>query len=252
MASRVPGSRQATDAELVADLAAYREMRHLDRYHHVVPALTLFAMLGTGYLLGWLWPGLHTSGPQMLVWGFCISTVLVYQLTFAVNSLGHRIGQRRFETNDASHNNWWLALATLGEGWHNNHHRFPGGARAGFNVWELDPTWLILRGLRRIGVVHDLRPVPPTVLADAGTQRRLEPAVAPFGSDGFVCRNAIAVLRATTLVHHKGPRIPSAVLPLAACPGATPVRVAALGFAKRSSAHARRDSAIRHDPSQAS
>jgi hypothetical protein len=93
--------------------------------------------------------------------------VLVYQLTFAVNSLGHRIGQRRFETNDASHNNWWLALATLGEGWHNNHHRFPAGARSGFNVWELDPTWLILRGLQRIGVVHDLGPVPPTILADS-------------------------------------------------------------------------------------
>jgi stearoyl-CoA desaturase (delta-9 desaturase) len=160
-------ANQVTDAELVADLAAYREMRLLDRYHHVVPALTLLAMLGTGYLLGWLWSGLHTSGPQMLVWGFCISTVLVYHLTFAVNSLGHRIGQRRFETNDASHNNWWLALATLGEGWHNNHHRFPAGARAGFNVWELDPTWLILRGLQRIGVVHDLRPVPPTILADS-------------------------------------------------------------------------------------
>jgi stearoyl-CoA desaturase (delta-9 desaturase) len=160
-------ANQATDAELVPDLAAFPELRLLDRFHHVVPALTLGATLGLGYLLGWLWPGLHTSGPQLLVWGFCISTVLVYQATFAVNSLGHRIGSRTFDTGDASHNNWWVALATLGEGWHNNHHRFPAGARSGFRSWELDATWLTLRALRRLGVVSDLRPVPPAILDDA-------------------------------------------------------------------------------------
>ena len=165
-------ANQATDAELVPDLAAYPEMRLLDHYHHIVPALSMLATLGTGYLIGWLWPGLHTSGPQLLVWGFCISTVLVYHATFAVNSLGHRIGIRRFETSDASHNNWWLALATLGEGWHNNHHRFPNGARSGFRQRELDLTWLVLRALRRVHLVRDLRPVPPAILAGARAQRR--------------------------------------------------------------------------------
>ena len=102
----------------------------------------MLGTLGAGYLLGWLWPELHNSGPQLLIWGFCISTVLVYQFTFAVNSLGHRVGTRRFETNDASHNNWWLALAMLGEGWHINHHKFPSGARSGFRLWSwIRPGW---------------------------------------------------------------------------------------------------------------
>lgn len=163
---------QATDAELVPDLAAYRELRLLDRFHHVLPAITLFSMLGVGYLIEWLWPGLHTSGPQLLIWGFSISTVLVYHATFAVNSLGHRVGVRRFRTNDASHNNWWIALPTLGEGWHNNHHKFPSGARAGFRRAELDTTWLVLRALRRLHIVGDLRPVPAAILAEARSASR--------------------------------------------------------------------------------
>lgn len=132
----------------------------------------MLGTLGAGYLLGWLWPELHNSGPQLLIWGFCISTVLVYQFTFAVNSLGHRVGTRRFETNDASHNNWWLALAMLGEGWHINHHKFPSGARSGFRLWELDPTWLVLRALRRIGWYETCGLCRPRSWPRAGTARR--------------------------------------------------------------------------------
>jgi stearoyl-CoA desaturase (delta-9 desaturase) len=165
-------ANQATDLELVEDLAAFRELRLLDRLHYVVSGLTLLATLGLGYLLAALWPGLHTSGPQLLVWGFSISTVLVYQATFAVNSFGHKVGSRRFETHDDSHNNWWLALITLGEGWHNNHHRFPAGARSGFRLWELDSTWLALCALNRLGLVRDLRPVPASVLS---SHRRASP-----------------------------------------------------------------------------
>ncbi|MGH9007582.1 MAG: acyl-CoA desaturase [Acidimicrobiales bacterium] len=165
-------ANQATDLELVEDLAAFPELRVLDRFHHLVPAVGLLAMLGLGYLLAALWPGLHTSGPQLLVWGFSISTVFVYQATFAVNSFGHKVGRRRFETHDASHNNWWLALVTLGEGWHNNHHRFPAGARSGFRFWELDGTWLALCVLHRLGLVRDLRPVPASLLT---SHRRAAP-----------------------------------------------------------------------------
>ena len=160
-------ANRATDAELVADLAVFPELRLLDRFHHLVPALFGLGVLGAGSIIGRLWPDAHTSGPQLLVWGFCISTVLLYQATFAVNSFGHLAGTRTFATRDDSHNNWWLAIATLGEGWHNNHHRFPGGARAGFAPWELDLTWLGLRLLARLGLVHELRPVPPRLLAAA-------------------------------------------------------------------------------------
>ena len=158
-------ANRSTDAELVADLASYPELRLLDRFHHVVPALTALGIFGIGSLMASLWPGAHTSGLQLLVSGFCISTVLAYQATFAVNSLGHMAGTRPFATTDDSHNSWWLAIVTLGEGWHNNHHRFPSGARAGFAPWQLDLTWLALLLLARIRLVHDLRPVPPRLLA---------------------------------------------------------------------------------------
>ena len=111
----------------------------------------MLGTLGAGYLLGWLWPDLHNSGPQLLIWGFCISTVLVYQFTFAVNSLGHRVGTRRFETNDASHNNWWLALAMLGEG--------------GTSTITSSRVALVRGSADRL--VRDLRPVPPTILAES-------------------------------------------------------------------------------------
>ncbi len=155
---------QATAAEVVPDLARFGELRLLDRFHHVVPALTAVALFGVGTALGWTWPQLGTSGPQLVIWGFVISTVALYQATFAVNSIAHVVGSRPFATRDTSGNNWWLALLTLGEGWHNNHHRCPGAARAGFTRWQLDPTWLALRALRRFGLVKGLRPVPDRLM----------------------------------------------------------------------------------------
>ena len=151
---------QPTRLHNVTDLAKFREMRLLDRYHHLVPVTTAVATFGLGALLGDLWPSLHTSAWQMLVWGFVVSTVLLYHSTFAVNSLAHRFGQRRFATRDDSRNNWLVSLLTLGEGWHNNHHRFPACARQGLSRTELDPTWLGIRVLAALGLAHDLRPVP--------------------------------------------------------------------------------------------
>jgi stearoyl-CoA desaturase (delta-9 desaturase) len=165
-------ANQATDLAAVADLAAFGELRLLDRFHHLVPLITAGGLLFAGALVHLRWPAL-TSGPQLAVWGFSVSTVLLYQATFAVNSLSHLVGRRAFDTRDQSRNNWWLALATLGEGWHNNHHRFPGGARAGFTPWQLDTTWLGLRALERVRLVRNLRPVPPRLLAAA--RRRSAP-----------------------------------------------------------------------------
>jgi len=100
----------------------------------------------------------------MLVWGFCISTVVLYHATFTVNSLAHSVGRRRYATRDRSRNNWWLAILTLGEGWHNNHHHFPGAARQGFFWWEIDLTYYGLRLLSVLGLVRDLRQVPESML----------------------------------------------------------------------------------------
>ena len=100
----------------------------------------------------------------MVVWGFCISTVVLYHATFTVNSLAHSVGSRRYATRDHSRNNWWLAVLTLGEGWLNNHHHFPGAARQGFFWWEIDITYYGLRLLSLFGLVRDLRAVPEAML----------------------------------------------------------------------------------------
>ena len=116
-----------------------------------------------GSWLGDAYPALHTSGPQLLVWGFFVSTVLLFHVTVTINSLAHRWGTRRYATNDDSRNNWLLALLTFGEGWHNNHHHYPGSARQGFVWWEYDLTFYGLRLMALLGLVHDLKTVPASM-----------------------------------------------------------------------------------------
>jgi len=89
---------------------------------------------------------------------------LLFHGTFTINSLGHVWGSRRFKTKDQSRNNAFLALVTLGEGWHNNHHRFAVSAKQGFYWWELDISYLLLKVLSWVGVVRDLNPVPERIL----------------------------------------------------------------------------------------
>ncbi len=158
------GKNFATRHELVADFARYPELRFLDRFDSVVPLLLAAGLYGLGAWLAAAHPGLGTNGWQMLVWGFCISTVVLYHATFTVNSLAHSVGRRRYATRDRSRNNWWLAILTLGEGWHNNHHHFPGAARQGFFWWEIDLTYYGLRLLSVLGLVRDLRQVPESML----------------------------------------------------------------------------------------
>lgn len=146
----------ATRERLIRDFAKYPELRFLDRYDALVPFL-LAALL---YALG---------GAQLLVWGFCISTVVLAHATFTVNSLAHTLGSRRYATRDTSRNNWWLALLTFGEGWHNNHHHYPGSARQGFYWWEIDLTWYGLKLLESLGLIWDLRVVPASIRNARGT-----------------------------------------------------------------------------------
>jgi stearoyl-CoA desaturase (delta-9 desaturase) len=104
----------------------------------------------------------------MLEWGFVLPTVALYHSTFCVNSIAHRFGTRRFATRDESRNNRLVSLLTLGEGWHNNHHRFPNSARQGLTAAEPDPAWWAIVVMARLGLVRDLRPVPARVLAEGG------------------------------------------------------------------------------------
>ena len=144
----------------VRDLVRFPELRFLDRFDTVVPILTGTAMFFLGWGLDALWPSLGTSASQMLVWGYFISTIILLHATFTINSLSHVFGSRRYATRDTSKNNPFLALLTLGEGWHNNHHHYQSSARQGFFWWEYDLTYYGLKVLSWLGIVWDLRPVP--------------------------------------------------------------------------------------------
>jgi stearoyl-CoA desaturase (Delta-9 desaturase) len=140
-----------TDLVKVADLARFPELRWLHRFE-LAPAIALGVLC---WLIGG-WPG--------LVVGFFWSTVLLYHATFCINSLAHVHGRKRYVTGDDSRNNWFLALFTMGEGWHNNHHACQSSVRQGFRWWEIDPTFYILKGLSKLRVVWDLKLPPEAVL----------------------------------------------------------------------------------------
>ncbi len=154
---------EETDYDGIKDFSVFPELRFLNRQHHLPPMM----LAGFNMLLGWFlevhYPGLGTNAVQMLIWGFFVSTVLLYHGTFCINSFAHLIGRKRFKTGDESKNSLALALITLGEGWHNNHHYYPGSERQGFYWWEIDITHYILRGMSFLGLVWDLRGPPEEV-----------------------------------------------------------------------------------------
>jgi stearoyl-CoA desaturase (delta-9 desaturase) len=142
---------EQTNLKAVPDLAKYPELRWLNRWH-LAPSLTL---AGTLYLLG---------GLPWVAWGWCVSTVLCWHVTFMINSLTHMFGRKRYVTKDDSRNSLILALLTFGEGWHNNHHYYQSSTRQGFFWWEIDLSYYALRALSLVGLVWDLREPPAHVV----------------------------------------------------------------------------------------
>jgi stearoyl-CoA desaturase (Delta-9 desaturase) len=140
-----------TDFDAIKDFSKYPELQWLNHYH-VVPGVVL--AIGCFLAMGW----------QGLVWGFFISTVLLYHGTFVINSLCHMMGTVRYQTDDDSKNSLLLALITLGEGWHNNHHHYQSSTRQGFFWWEIDLSYYGLTALSWVGLVWDLRTPPPAVV----------------------------------------------------------------------------------------
>lgn len=140
-----------TPEHLIKDFVKYPELRWLNRWH-AVPGVLLAALL----LVFGGWPA--------FVWGFLVSTVLTWHATFAINSLTHVFGRVRYRTTDTSRNSIILALLTLGEGWHNNHHYYQTATRQGFFWWELDISYLVLKALSLPHIVWDLREPPERVL----------------------------------------------------------------------------------------
>ncbi len=149
-----------TRMERVRDYLTYPELVFLDRYDALAPLALIALLYAAGAALGRWLPQLGTNGPQLVIWGFSISTVVTYHATFTINSLDHLWGSRRYATPDTSRNNLLLALLTLGEGWHNNHHHYPATARQGFFWWEVDVTYYVIRLMALCGLVWDVRPLP--------------------------------------------------------------------------------------------
>ena len=161
----------ATKRRYVQDLAKYPELVFLDRFDTLVPIALAGGLYALGAHLGATAPELGTSGPQMLVWGFFISTVFLFHATGTINSLSHLFGKRPYKTRDTSRNNVWLALLTMGEGWHNNHHYYQSSVRQGFRWWQVDVAYYMLRFLSFFRIVWDLRPVPSHVIRAAEPTR---------------------------------------------------------------------------------
>lgn len=144
---------EETQWSLISDFRKYPELVFINKHPHlpaVFLAITLFAL----------------GGAPALMWGFFMSTVLLWHGTFTINSLSHVFGSRRYTTTDTSRNNFWLALLTLGEGWHNNHHCYQSSTNQGFFWYEIDITYYVLKGLSKVGIVWDLRK-PPLELLEA-------------------------------------------------------------------------------------
>lgn len=186
-----------TDLSKIADFTRWPELMVLHRFEllpAVVLALLCFAVAG--------WSG--------LVVGFLWSTVLVYHATFCINSLAHVRGKKRFVTGDESRNNWVLALFTMGEGWHNNHHAYQSSARQGFRWWEIDPTYYLLCALSRLGIVWDLKAPPAQVLRNEqrlGTKvvnRAAEQLAARFNTERIAAAVAAALQGPERATFHAG------------------------------------------------
>lgn len=154
-----------TDYKTIGDYAKYPELVWLNK-HYLVPPVTLAVLVtalgawvnGGSPLLMFTHHGLST-----LFIGFFLSTIITYHGTFSINSIMHKFGRQRYESGDESKNSLWLALLTLGEGWHNNHHYYEVAARQGFFWWEIDITYYGLKVLSWLGLIHDLKGVPDHV-----------------------------------------------------------------------------------------
>jgi stearoyl-CoA desaturase (delta-9 desaturase) len=158
-----------TAYQRIPDLSRYPELMFLNRFDQVIPLAYGLAMWAIGWSLQHFFPALGVTTGQFFIWTFFISTTVLLHGTLFINSLAHVWGKRRYETDDDSRNSLLLAVITLGEGWHNNHHRYPHSARQGFHWWEFDPTYLGLKLMSCCGLIWDLRPVPARVIEEGNS-----------------------------------------------------------------------------------
>jgi stearoyl-CoA desaturase (delta-9 desaturase) len=158
-----------TNYKAIPDLKKYPELVFLNRFDQIVPFIYGLIMISTGFILEILAPSLNVTMWQFFIWTFFISTTVLLHGTLFINSLAHVWGKRRYETKDDSRNSFLLSVITLGEGWHNNHHRYPHSARQGFHAAEIDFTYYGLKTLSWMGLIWDLKPVPSKIKEEGQT-----------------------------------------------------------------------------------
>jgi stearoyl-CoA desaturase (delta-9 desaturase) len=147
---------EETDTSQVRDLTKFPELVFLDKWY----VLGVFACMGIAAAI---------RGFDGFLWGYVVSTCFLMHGTFTINSLAHVFGSRRYETTDTSRNNFWLALITMGEGWHNNHHHYMSSANQGFYWWEIDMSYYILKGLEKVGLIWGVRKAPAHIVEGTAT-----------------------------------------------------------------------------------
>ncbi|MFC3195461.1 acyl-CoA desaturase [Marinicella sediminis] len=151
-------------SEYVRDLERFPELRFIDRFDILFPVLMACGLYLLGGYLANHYPQLNTSAGQMVIWGYFISTVMLSHVTYCINSLAHVFGFRSYQTKDDSRNNFILAVFTLGEGWHNNHHCCPGSVKQGFRWWQIDLSFYVLFVMNKLGLIWDLKYPNKTLL----------------------------------------------------------------------------------------
>jgi stearoyl-CoA desaturase (delta-9 desaturase) len=139
------------------ELAELKPMVLMTKYYGLLVLLTF----GIPTLIGYLYTGTLAGAATGLLWGGFVRVFFVNHVTFSINSICHFMGRRRFDTDDESRNVFWLALPSMGESWHHNHHAFPRSAEHGLGRWELDPSAWIITGLEKLGLVWNVVRIAP-------------------------------------------------------------------------------------------
>ncbi|RAP34337.1 acyl-CoA desaturase [Candidatus Marinamargulisbacteria bacterium SCGC AAA071-K20] len=149
------------DSKYIKDLTKFPELVIIEKYYYLV-------ILGYAFLISYIGSVTPIGAYPALVWGFVVSTVLLYHLTFTINSVLHTFGKRNYNTPDSSRNNFMLSIFILGEAWHNNHHRYPHSERQGFVWWQIDITHYFIKAMEKIGLLWDIKTPPKSVLIEGG------------------------------------------------------------------------------------
>jgi len=165
-----------TDYKTIGDYSKYPELVWLNKYYLVPPLVLALVVMALGGIVdgGSITMMFSKAGFSALFIGFLLSTVILYHGTFSINSIMHKFGKQRYETGEESKNSVWLALLTMGEGWHNNHHYYETASRQGFFWWEVDITWYILKTMSWLGLIWDLKGVPKHIKYSKNKQHAQE------------------------------------------------------------------------------